>query len=305
MLSKRLPVLMLSLLAGTAAQAAVLDLTTMMGNANAYTLHNFSAPSSDVEGALLSGGSVSIASYSVNYKDKDAFGSYALVARNNLTLNGGSIDNGKIYVGGTTKLTNAAAPPTGAKPVDFDAAASYYKAVSTNLSQAKATGTVTPLWSGVVLTGKNKGNNPVDVFNVDASVFAHSSSWTLQNLTPGQTLIFNVGGSSATFNNGGISFEPLSGYNVLFNFYDATNVDVRGVIGSVLAPKAAVTTQWGVINGNVIVDSWSSTIQINANHYFKPINVPTYSSPMSVPEPENYAMLLAGLALVAFAARRR
>ncbi|MEG1118645.1 MAG: FxDxF family PEP-CTERM protein, partial [Janthinobacterium sp.] len=48
---------------------------------------------------------------------------------------------------------------------------------------------------------------------------------------------------------------------------------------------------------------WASNIQVNANHYFNATNVSGYVS--AVPEPETYAMLLAGLGLVGFMARRR
>jgi len=82
--------------------------------------------------------------------------------------------------------------------------------------QLDPAGSVSALWSGVKVRGSGAGG--VDVFNVPASMFANSSSWALENLTPGQTLIFNVSGSAGTFNNGGISFTPLDNYNnVLFN----------------------------------------------------------------------------------------
>jgi len=300
-----------SLSAGVVAHAGVIDLGTMMGGANIYTLHDFSATSSDVEGALISGGKVSVSSYSVNYLNKDAYGAngYALIARDKLTLNGGSIDNGKAYLGGGMALTNAAAPPvTSVNPIDFDASAAYYRSLSGSLATVGGTGTVSRLWSGVQLTGSGDGG--VDVFNVSGEMFRTSSSWTLDKLTAGQTLIFNVGGSNVSFNDGGISFEPLSGYNVLFNFYEATSLNVRGIIGSVLAPKATVSADWGVINGQVVVDNWHSTIQVNANHYFKPVELAgfgpgTANAVAKVPEPGTVGLMLAGLLLIGVTARRR
>lgn len=300
---RRLVCVVGALLAAGSAQAGIVDLGSMMGGANIYTLGNFSARSSDVEGAVIAGGNVDISSYSINANRQAAFGTHAVTAAGDITLSSGSINNGRIYAGGKTSLQYAATPPASTtSPIDFAAASSYFLDLSGKLAAARGTGSVGTRWSGVVVQGSGLGG--VDVFNVSADLFRTSSSWTLENLVAGQTLIFNVSGETATFNDGGISFEPLRNYNVLFNFPDAKALNVRGIIGSVLAPKAAVTADWGVINGQVVVGSWNSTIQVNANHYFVATNLDGVNDIRGeVPEPGTPALMLAGLGM-ALAGRR-
>ena len=132
-------VLTTALIAAGSANATVLNLMAPVGGANLYAVHDFSAPSSDVEGAVVAGGNVTIASYSINHNDKDAFGKdgkdgYALVAGGNLTLNGGSIENGKAYVGGKTTLTSAATPPMSATSVPGSSAPTPRRVIAASSS---------------------------------------------------------------------------------------------------------------------------------------------------------------------------
>ena len=299
----RLGILLTAALATTGAHAGVLDIGSVMGGANVFTAGNFTANSSDVEGAIVSGGNVSIASYAVNQNGKAAYGGYAVAAGGNLFLQNGAISNGKTYAGGTTTLSNAAQTPgTTISPVDFAVAAQQFKDIASGLSLVASTGTVTRQYSANKVTGSGKGG--VDVFNVNADFFNGGDNWMLSGLSAGQTLIFNISGKQGGFNGGNIGFEPLSGYNVLFNFYEAETVNVKGIIGSVLAPYATVENGWGVINGQVVADTWNSSVQVNSNHYFKPVDVAGFelvknTPPVEVPEPGTLALMLAGAAGIA------
>lgn len=299
----KLGIVLTAALATTGAHAGVLDIGSVMGGANVFTAGNFTANSSDVEGAIVSGGNVSIASYAVNQNGKAAYGGYAVAAGGNLVLQNGAISNGKTYAGGTTTLSNAAQTPgTTISPVDFAVAAQQFKDIATGLSLVASTGTVTRQYSANKVTGSGKGG--VDVFNVNADFFNGGDNWMLSGLSAGQTLIFNISGKQGGFNGGNIGFEPLSGYNVLFNFYEAESINVRGIIGSVLAPYATVENGWGVINGQVVADTWNSSVQVNSNHYFKPVDVAGFelvknTPPAEVPEPGTLALMLAGAAGIA------
>lgn len=284
-------VFFLAALAVTNAHAGMLDLGAVMGGANVFTVGDFTSHSSDVKGAIVSGGNVSINGYSVNEKNAAAFVEYSIAAGGNIALSNGSIHNGKTYAGGKTTFDGApAAPDAGSRPVDFNATSRQFYTMAKDLSNVAATGTVEPLADGVIVQGGGVGD--VDVFHVSSDLLRDSADWKLEGLTAGQTLIFNVSGERATFRNGDTSFESLADYNVLFNFYEARQVDVRGVIGTVLAPFATMRADSGVVKGNVVVDSWNSTVQVDAGNYFKPVEVPGFreavvakAPPVKLPPP--------------------
>lgn len=305
----KLGVFVAAAMAMSGAQAGMLDLGSIMGGANVYTAGSFKAISSDVEGAVVSGGNVTIQNYAVNLKDKAAFGNYSVVAGGNLALTSGTIHHGQVYAGGATSYTSATeAPRSTVNPIDFAAATQQFKDIAAGLSGVAATGSLVREYSANKVIGSGLGG--VEIFNVDAAFFNGGNNWVLTGLTPGQTLIFNISGKDGGFNDGNIGFDPLGAYNVLFNFFEAETVDVKGIIGSVLAPYAAVKAGWGVINGQVIADTWDSSVQVNANHYFKPIDVPGFElvdtdPPSDVPEPGTLALMMAGAAGVVALRRRR
>lgn len=293
------------------ARADVLDLSALIGGANVYSFTNFSAPSSDVEGSIVAAGNVTLSSYSVNLKDQDAYGSYALVAGGSLSLNGGSILNGNTYVGGTTSLTSATTATTvqsGASPVNFAAVSSSLTQTSTALAQLSSTASATLKWGGIYVTGSGSS---VEVINLDASWLSSSTYYSLSGIASGATLIVNVTGSSALLQGGYSAFDA---YNVVFNFVDATSLTIgTGANISILATNASVSGGSGVIDGTVVVKSWNSQVQINSSNAFDATNVAslvlgtgTASAAVSaVPETSPYAMMLGGLGLLGFIARRR
>ncbi|WP_445229582.1 FxDxF family PEP-CTERM protein [Duganella rhizosphaerae] len=283
------------------AQAAVLDLG--LHGANVFSFTDFKAPSADVEGAIMAGRDVQLANYSVNANNVDAFGSYSLIAGRDLKFTSGSIKNGDTFVGGKASLTQSvdvySKIKTGTAPVNMAALAGQLTSASTSLSKLSTTGTATEQWGGLNIAGSKKG---VEVIDIDAKTLLKVTYFNFSNLSAGSTLILNVSGDKGSFNGG---YQGFENYNVLFNFYQATDLGIHtGLTANILAPLASVNGGSGVINGNVIVDSWSSSVQINANHFFKSTDVRGYTI-AAVPEPETYAMLLAGLGLVGFMARRR
>ena len=293
-------VLLVVALASTGAQAGIVDLGAIMGGANVYTTGNFNAYSSDVEGAIVAGGDVTLKSYAVNLEGRPAFGHHAVVAGGNISLTSGTIYNGPVYAGKAVSTTNAGTPPRSTvNPIDFNAASKQFADIAAGLSVIDTTGTVVRKDSANKVIGSGKGG--VDIFNVSANFLSGGNNWVLEGLTEGQTLIVNISGKHGVFNGG---METLWGYNVLFNFFEADTVDVKGVLCTVLAPHATVVHNWGVIKGQVIADRWESSVQVDAKNYFKSVDVPGFElvdnnppvdTPTEVPEPGTLVLLMAGL----------
>lgn len=320
------------------AQATVIDLGTA-ASFNVFALGNFNSAGSDTEGAVAVAGNAALSGYSVNALNKAGSAGKALVVGGNLNFWNGSINNGNAWVGGSTNLGNlgfAGSLQQGAAPFSFDQTAQQLNSLSAALNTATANGSASfNPWGGVTLRGD--GSAGAQVFNVSGERLLGLNNIMFDGLNRGQTLIFNVSGTRAGFQNVGL--YGFADYNVLFNFVDVTDLVLSGVgvYGSILAPKASISGGNGQINGNVVVKDWDSNIQINANHYFStadvagllppstPTSSPTsspstgpQSSPLSqpqsspvsqpakaVPEPGTLALLLAGLSACALAARRR
>ncbi|AKU22358.1 choice-of-anchor A family protein [Massilia sp. NR 4-1] len=297
--------LFLSLAAVGSAQAGVLDLG--INNANLFSLGSFSAQGSDVEGAVLVAGSLNASNYSINDKNKDAYGSYSLVVGGSLSYTSGSIKHGNYYVAGASAMSSVglqSSTKSTTNPVDFNKLSSSVKNTSSSLSKVAATGSSSVQYGGMTLKGTGKS---VEVFNLTGSDLSSVNNFKFSNLAKGSTLVFNVSGKNAIgFNQNGVGLDGFKDYNVVYNFYESQKLNIQnvGVYGSILAPLATVTGNGGQINGNVIVGNWLSNVQVNANHYFSAANVNGYGV-MPVPEAQTYAMLLAGLGVVGFIARRR
>ncbi|MGV7208706.1 choice-of-anchor A family protein [Oxalobacteraceae bacterium A2-2] len=290
------------------AHAAVLDLSGLIGGANVYSLSNFYAPYSDVEGSMLIAGNLTASSYSVNANNKDAFATkgngYAAIVGGNLNYTNGSINNGNIYVGGkvTTSIQNTISK--GAAPVSFSTLASTVKADSKALGKLTETGSSIIKDSTMTLSGTGTG---VQVFSLTNSELSGISNFNISNIASGSTIVVNVSGTSANFREWGVGLSAFQNYNVVYNFYEANSLSVTGVglYGTLLAPLASVTGAYGQINGNVIVGDWNSAVQINSNHYFTATNIAGLQLAAAVPEPETWGMLLGGLGLIGAVARRR
>jgi choice-of-anchor A domain-containing protein len=193
--------------------------------------------------------------------------------------------------------------------MSFATTASNVSATSSAVGALAATGktTANPWYTPeVTLSSGAGGAKSVEVFNMKASDFgAITNLKSTLDSSVTKTVIFNLTGN-ANWSNMGMS--ALNGYNVLFNFVDATSVNFSSidVLGSVLAPNAVIGGNNGNILGTVVAGDWNASLTLGNSKAFAATDVTGFAAAVSpVPEPGTYAMLLAGLGLVGFAVRRR
>ncbi|MET0265154.1 MAG: choice-of-anchor A family protein [Duganella sp.] len=283
------------------AQAAVLELD--LGGAQVFSFTDFIANGNSASGSIMAGRDVSLNGYSVNQNNRDAYGQYSVIAGRDFTHTNGSVQNGATYVGRNSNVDQSGtlAQPVvgGAAPANMGALATSLTQTSQSLAALKATASVEQKWGGIYIAGTGSA---VEVIDLNASLLQSGSYYNFSNMAAGATLIFNFSGNSATFSQG---YGNFGGYNTLLNFTDATTLNF-GVVAqaSVLAPHATVVGGGG-IDGTVVVNGWNASTTLNAGRSFAAVDVPGLVLPSVVPEAETWAMMLAGLGLVGFIARRR
>jgi choice-of-anchor A domain-containing protein len=299
---------------------------------NLLVFQNFAPTSSDVEGRVAVGGNATMSSYSINAHN---LAGTALTVGGNLDFSNGNITgntvvggnlasayggsySGNVAVGGNLNASNGISggsntsvtvwgSTTGYSPYYqrtlVQGSGSFSQGVNFNALQTSLTGLSTRLdtlaaGSAIDVHGTlnfNASNaNGINVFDITGLQAAQNMQ--INGLGASGTVIINVLGSTVDFGNHG-----FTNFNnrVLFNLPTATLLTIASVDASILAPLASVNGGYGRINGQVVVNNWASSVQINDVPFAG--NVPL----APVPEPETYAMLLAGLGLIGAAVKRR
>jgi choice-of-anchor A domain-containing protein len=299
---KQLAITVLSLQA-LSASAGILDLG-VAGQFNVFVFENFTSSNSDVEGAIAVGGHFSASNYAVNELNRGVAGNSLVVAKS-LTFSSGSVKNGNIDVAGTSTTSSFgfSGAYTNSDPINFSNERTYLQNLSLSLNSLSNTGTASYQYSGLQLTASN--STDAQIFDIDGSLFNSRNNTTFSGFANGQTIILNISGDALRFDGGTGNDFGKYGFNVIYNFYEATALNTgSGATGSILAPLADITGGYTAINGNVIGKSWNTNTQVNVNGMFKATEVIGLTV-TPVPEPESYAMLLAGLGLIGLLVRRR
>jgi choice-of-anchor A domain-containing protein len=216
----------------------------------------------DVAGPAGAGELVRMDGFSVGFATP---GGPVLISGGSLELASGSVW-GDAYYG----LTLTAAPgtigfPTGGAflsgtPIDFDAAMNTAGQLSFAWNALPADGTATWNYGMLELVGTDAGVNIIDVDAIELGK-AHTVAIYAP---PGAKVVVNVKGSSLQLFNAGFNLVGVSAGDVLFNFVDATSIEMGGLgfQGSILAPYADVVFYNGQVRGQLVAYSLTGNTEL-------------------------------------------
>jgi choice-of-anchor A domain-containing protein len=240
---------------------------------NGFFFAGYTAQSSDVQGRLAAGGNVSLNNYSIGDQLPGNFSGPSLIVGGDLTFPSGRVYRGDILVGGSAAgvgapVVNGLGPDqrliqNAPIPVDFAAERTRLIAESQRLASFPANTTFEYQWGGLYLHGDNSSN--LQVFNLDGQQVLDAHTFQVDRIPAGATVLFNIKGTSTGLTNMSLSSLIPNRNKVLFNFHQATTLQLAGVSveGSILAPIANIENPQGVIWGTVVANSWNGQMQIN------------------------------------------
>jgi len=253
---------------------------------NLVTFDNLTMLNSDIEGRVAVGGSANLDNTGVGFSVSSSSACLpvknpalaTLVVQRRLQKNGGGTWGGNIYYGlGSSQITSQVYDPgcfayQNATAFNWTNIQTYWIDLSNRLLTGfdfPITGSVgyNTVSKTVTLVGQTSTNR--EVFFVDSSKIPTGGAvtWNI-NLPLGvDTVIINVNGTNINFNSAmAPSMEALRP-NILWNFYQATNITINGAFsGSILAPYAHVNAPNGLLYGQVFVRSWTGPLEV---HYVK------------------------------------
>ena len=231
---------------------------------NLFVWKDVHAPSSDVEGKVAVGRDAYFSSYSVADKLSDSTGVDVLIVGRDLYFHDGRVYYGNAVYGHSTNLPKENVSIDGSlrhdHVINFSAAKTYLKNLSSTLKGYTTNGNTEYKWDGVFLTGTDPYLN---VFKVSGNELTKSTYMDI-HVPNGAVVLVNVTGDSINWS-GGLTVTGTDVSNVLYNFYKARQLRIHGidVRGSILAPRAEVIFNDGLISGQLIAKSMRGTGQLN------------------------------------------
>ncbi len=225
-------------------------------------------------------------------------------AGSDLSVSLSSISNGDAVYGGRASVSlslfssgHGAYEVSSAHQAPFSSneVRQHFVGLSSGLGGLNSTGTVSYRGRNLTFSGTESFN----VFTVNLSDYKNIKGFAI-DAPRGSTVVVNILGSDINMISGSLN-GGVQASNVLFNFVDATSISLGGVTtsGSFLAPFASISGS-GTIDGQIIGQNFDVIwFETTGSHFTG--NLP---AGVAIPEPETYAALLCGAALL-FAGRRR
>ncbi len=293
-----------SFAAVASASAGPLTAAAILGDYNVVIAGN-ATTTADIEGAAAIGGNFSGATIYNNPPALRPSGALALTVFGSTSGNSINIDNsGNAYVAGSKGAPISfngggyAASPGTTIASDF----APLQALSSSLAGLTPTGTLPSPGNNEVITA-TPGAGGVAVFDLTASQLSAIPSFSI-NLNGATSVIFNVGGSTVNFS---ANDESGTAYadDIIWNFYQATSVDIVTQIGGAVFAVDAHVTNSNQIDGTLVANSWTGQGELH-DYPFTPAlpGTPTGSDSLPIPEPGTLPLFGAALAGLLFVRRR-
>lgn len=255
-----------------------------LGAATDYNLvafNDINVFNSDIEGRVAVGDDATLQSYGIGTGLPNSNGTRDdLIVGDELQYQWGQVFNGNLVYGTTANLDGVGIPNgterQEANVFDFAALDAELTAKSTTWGAEAPNGLTNVRYGNIYL----RGSHPtLDIFTLTPAQLNGAYSITIKAPSTA-TILINVPGTNVNIQNLGLHLKGVDCSQILWNFPDATEVNLSGVglEGSFLAPNANFNFNNGQIEGTVIADSFNGNGELHICTSEIRIEIPEYSS---------------------------